>query len=103
MIHLTESELESAIREVIKRSVVDPEFRALAVKDGNSAIAKASGKSLPSGTMIHFVSNHGTSEKSFVLPDPISTPELLNEEALEQVAGGSCLVTSCGTSKVAEE
>ena len=101
--NLTNTELESAIREVIKRSVVDPDFRALAVKNGNLAISKASGKSVPSGTSISFISNYGSSGKSFVLPDPVANPELLKDEVLEQVAGGSCDVSSCGTSKVDEQ
>jgi hypothetical protein len=102
MAYLTESELESAIREVIKRSVIDPEFRALAIKNGNQAIAKASGKSLPSDTAITFISNQGSAGISFVLPDPVGNVELLSEETLEQVAGGSCEATSCGTSSVKE-
>src|SRR5438270_10942074 len=100
---LTEIEMQSAIREVIKRSVVDPEFRALAVKNGNQAITKTSGKSVPAGTNITFISNQRSAGKSFVLPDPVSNADTLSEEALEQVAGGPCEPTSCVTSKAAEE
>jgi hypothetical protein len=97
MNYLNETELDSAIREVIKRSVVDPEFRTFAMKNGNAAITKASGKSVPNGTTTTFVSNHGSKAKMFVLPNPVGSADLLSEEALEQVAGG-CTATSCGTS-----
>jgi hypothetical protein len=92
MNQLRDKELDSAIREVIKRSVVDPEFRKLAIKNANAAITKASGKSLPNGITINFVHNYGVSAKSYVLPDPAADPDLLSDEALEKVAGG------CGTS-----
>jgi hypothetical protein len=95
--NLSEKELEPAIREVIKRSVVDAEFRTLAVKNPNAAISKASGKSVPTGTTISFISNHGSASKTYVLPDPVSNPEQLTDAALEQVAGG-CTASNCGVS-----
>jgi hypothetical protein len=98
MNQLTETELASAIREVIKRSVVDPEFRTFAIKNGNEAITKVSGKSVPAGTILNFVSNENQQTKSYALPDPVGPHEELTEEALEQIAGGGCTVTSCGTS-----
>ena len=94
------SELNEAIREVLKRSVVDAEFRAKALANGNAAIEQVSGKSLAHGTSYTFISNAGAEVKAIVLPDPVSDANLLSEEELEQVAGGrmSCEATSCGTS-----
>ena len=99
MVELKETEVGAAIREVLKRSVADPDFRKLAEKDGAAAISKASGKSLPAGTTVSFVSNSGKVAKSVVLPDPVSDADSLSEEELEQVAGGmACGASSCATS-----
>ena len=92
-----ELEVNSAVREVIKRAVVDPDFRQLAVRDSKAAIAKVSNKKLPEGMSIQFIDNYGKSVKTIALPDPIKAQELTDEE-LEQVAGG-CTVSSCGVSK----
>jgi hypothetical protein len=98
MATLNSNELNEAIREVLKRTVVDSDFRTKAVADGNAAIVEVSGKSLPSNTSIAFVSNAGVDEKVIVLPDPITDANLLTEEELEEVAGGlmsGCTATSC--------
>ena len=98
-----EQELSTAVREVLKRSAVDPDFRQLAIKSSAAAFEKLGKRDLAAKMPISFVDNHGKSIKTIVLPDPISNPEALSDEALEQVAGGSCEVTSCGTSKVDEQ
>ena len=89
---MTEQEVQAAIRETIKRAVVDPSFREYALRDGNGAIAKASKKSLPSGINVQFVDNTGKSTKTVVLPDTAAHSGSLSEHELEQVAGG-CLIT----------
>lgn len=100
MEYLKEAELNAAIREVMKRVVVDADFRALALKDGNAAIEAVAGKTLEAGKTLTFISNEGSSSKAVVLPDPVSDASLLSEEELEQIAGGmkACGVSSCGTS-----
>src|SRR4051812_10436406 len=89
-------ELDRAIREVIKRSMVDPEFRAKALADGNAAISAVAGRS--AGFNITFIDNCGKSVKTIVLPDPVVEVDNLREEDLEQVAGGSMGQELCGTS-----
>jgi hypothetical protein len=89
---MTDQELQAAVRETIKRAVVDPSFRELAIRDGNAAINKTSKKGLPSGVNIQFVDNTGKPTKTIVLPDFVGTSESLSEHELEQVAGG-CLIT----------
>jgi len=89
---MTEQEIQAAVRETIKRAVVDPSFRELALRDGNAAINKASKKPLPSGVSIQFVDNTGKSTKTVVLPDFVGTSGTLSEHELETVAGG-CLIT----------
>lgn len=88
-----ETDLTSAIREVMRRASFDAEFRALALKDGDAAIAAASGRRLGPHAPYRFVDNSGP-VKTVVLPDFRSTYDELNEAELEEVAGG-CDVTSC--------
>jgi hypothetical protein len=93
-----EQELNAAVREVLKRSVVDPDFRQLAAKNSSAALEKVGGKDLAKAGQVTFIDNYGKSNKTIVLPDPIRNAEMLTEEDLERVAGGSCEATSCGTS-----
>jgi hypothetical protein len=96
---LNEHELNTAVREVLKRAVADSEFRTQAARDGNAAIGKVTGKQVPEGSKIEFVDNFGKSNKLIVIPDPVTSGQLAEEE-LEQVAGGvmtPCGASSCGT------
>jgi hypothetical protein len=83
-----DNEINSAVREVIKRAVVDPDFRQLAVRDGRAALAKASPTKLPEGVEFVFVDNYNKPIKTMALPDPVENAEGLMDEELEQVAGG---------------
>ena len=96
MSQMSEQELNTATREVLKRAVSDPEFRKLALRDSKAAYAKITDKQLPVGFHIQFIENYGKSTKTVVMPDPVAHPEQLTEEELEQVAGG-CGASSCGT------
>lgn len=51
----TLSNLDEAIAGVSRQSSVDPEFRTLALKDANAALAKVMGKPAPSDITIRFV------------------------------------------------
>lgn len=84
----TIDELEAVLAEVARRSSVDPDFRALALKDGASAIARVSGKAAPEGQKFRFVDNSG-SEKVIPLPDPVPDLEELSEAELAAIAGGA--------------
>ena len=87
------NELNSAVREVIKRAVVDPGFRQLAVQDSKAALAKVTTTKLPEGMGVQFVDNYNKPIKTLALPDPIANADELTDEELEDVAGG-CWVTS---------
>ena len=95
----TMQEIGEAVREVLKHSVNDPDFRQFAVTDARAAIRKVN-PSLDIDFRIRFIDNFGSDHKTIVLPDPISDAGNLSEEELEQIAGGkaSCFITSCGTS-----
>ena len=96
-----QNDLGAGIREVLKRSAVDPEFRQLAVSNGPKALA-AVDPSLSGVMDVTFIDNFNRTHKTVVLPDPVPDADSLSEEELEQVAGG-CGVSTCGTSKVAED
>jgi hypothetical protein len=89
------NEVNSAVREVIKRAVVDPDFRQLAVRDGRAALAKVSSTKLPGDVEIQFVDNYNKPIKTIPLPDPVASADELTEEELEGVAGGWCVFTIC--------
>lgn len=94
----TNEEMQEVVQEVLRRSSVDPEFRALALKDSASAMAKVTTKSLPSDVSFKFVDNSGK-VKTLALPDPLPeiTQEDLSEAELEAIAGGSAMTTSVAT------
>lgn len=83
----TEQELIQVVGEVLRRSTVDPEFRALAQKNPNAAVAKVTTRALPNDFTLQFHENSG-SVKHFILPDPVAGIEELSEEDLKAVAGG---------------
>lgn len=89
---MTESEIQSAVREVLKQSIVDPEFRKLAIQDGRGAISKVSTKTLPPDLDFRFMDNSGK-VKTVILPDPVTGATDLSDAELEQVAGG-CEINS---------
>ena len=91
MSELTGQELDRVLREVIKRTLTDTDFRAKALADGTAAVALVAGKSLPSDQKFKFVDNSNSSVHTVVLPDPIPEVDQLLDEDLEQVAGGSAI------------
>jgi hypothetical protein len=97
---MNEREVETVLRELVKRAIVSAEFRAKCLEDGPGAFALIAHKPLPSGMSIRFVANAGPFNRTYVLPDPIEEPEQLLAEDLEQVAGGvakELCGSSCGS------
>jgi hypothetical protein len=91
---MNNSEIDRAVREVVKRTVSDADLRLLAIEDGNAAITSVSGKPLPDELKVRFVDNYGKAIRTIVLPDPAFEIEHLRETDLEAVAGG--MVAPCG-------
>ncbi|MGY4688497.1 NHLP leader peptide family RiPP precursor [Salibacterium sp. K-3] len=77
---------EAVLQQVYKKAAADEAFRRLCLTDPNKAIKEASGMDVPEGMMVRFVENEGA-DATFVLPDPLSTGTL-DEDELEEVAGG---------------
>ena len=90
----TLQDLQFALTEVARRSAVDLDFRALALRDAKAAIAKVSQAPLPADVEIKFIDNSG-SVKTIVLPDPVAAGDL-SELELENVAGGAPMTLGAG-------
>lgn len=84
----TDDELNQVVGEVLRRTSIDPEFRALALKEPANAVGKVASKPLPANFGVQFHDNSGD-VKHIALPDPIPGIEELSEEELQAVAGGS--------------
>lgn len=89
----TTDELSEVLSEVLHRTSVDPQFRALAVKDSVAAISKVNPKPLPTDVTFKFIENTG-SVKYIPLPEPVPGVEELSAEELEAVAGGGAAPVS---------
>lgn len=83
----TNDELQQMLLKIIRRTAIDPEFRALALRDGSAAISKVTSKPLPKDITYQFVDNSGHI-RIVPLPDPVLDADELSECELEDVAGG---------------
>jgi hypothetical protein len=76
---------DDLLREVIERATTDREFRARLLNDPAAAIRHAFGVILPHNYRIRFMERPRELDALIVLP---AMGEELDEEDLEQVAGG---------------
>jgi hypothetical protein len=87
-------QLDEAVFQVMRRATVDPEFRSLALKNGNAALEKIS-PSLIDAPIVRFLDRSNPNPISvtmdLVLPDLVEAGEL-SEQELEQVAGGALAI-----------
>jgi len=83
--------VQETINEVRRRSTVDPDFRALALRDASAAVKKVSQTPLPPGVTFKFVDNSGP-ELTVPLPDTVPSDQL-SEMELENVSGGTFSVS----------
>jgi hypothetical protein len=87
----TNEELQAVIAEVARRSTIDPDFRALALKDAAAAISMVGGRPAPKDQSFRFVESSGD-QKVIALPDPVPDLEELSEAELVAIAGGDVRV-----------
>jgi hypothetical protein len=79
--------LSEIVIEVKRRSRIDSEFRALALKNPDAAVKQITSAALPTGVSVRFVDNSGP-VKTFSLPGVLQEIEQLSDLELEEVAGG---------------
>jgi hypothetical protein len=99
MAEWNEAEAQKTLAAVTKLARTDPEYRKLALRDPNAAIARVNPTPLPPGFKVRFVDNAGAN-LTLVLPDPVSKEGELSDAELEQVAGGGRCGASCAASCV---
>ena len=92
MAHWTDAEWNELFAEVTRRATVDPDFRALALKDANAALKSVATRPVPGDISVRFVDNSGTT-KTIPLPPAMPEIEELSELDLEAVAGGDVSVS----------
>ena len=98
MSSINDQELDRVLREVVKRSIVDADFRAKALSNGTAAVKAVSNKPIPEGYSFTFVESKRGQHRAIVLPAMASSKDQLLEEDLEQVAGGVALLDPCNGS-----
>jgi hypothetical protein len=54
---LTEEELRRAVRDIFRRSQIDPEFRVLCLSDPHEALRLTTGKAVPADLKIQFLNS----------------------------------------------
>jgi hypothetical protein len=96
LINIGGKDFNDSLSQVIRRASVDPEFRNLALKNGNAALEKLN-PGLTNAPVVRFLdrSNPSPFSVELVLPDLVEAGEL-SEQELEQVAGGAIPTTYHG-------
>lgn len=89
----TREKIDEVYLKTQQMSAMDEEFREELLKNPNEAIAKVAGEPVPADFKVKVLENDPNYSATFVLPPMIS--EELDEGALENVAGGSCLNDGC--------
>lgn len=90
----SQSEADRTLEEAKQRSVIDPEFRALALSNAMAALAKINPRPIPADS-VRFVESledleeiGNSSVLVVVLPPPGTSTDELSLEELENAAGG---------------
>jgi hypothetical protein len=94
----SQDELNRTIDEVKRRSLTDPQFRALALSQPRNALARINPKPLPPRLSLSFIDEAAPLNPSVdssgdivvALPLPIAKADELSDDELEQAAGGKC-------------
>jgi len=92
----SQEEFNRTIDEVKRRSLIDPDFRVLALSDSLAALAKINPKPLPAHVSLKFidgsveasVSPGSSPDLRIVLPAKVERADELSDTELEEAAGG---------------
>lgn len=90
----TQDQINEVYLKIQRLAATDEEFRRELLENSRAAIEKIAGESLPEDFNVKVIENDPQYTATFVLP-PMS-PDELDDEMLDMVAGGSCLVDGCG-------
>ncbi|MGZ7072108.1 MAG: hypothetical protein ACXVKL_06655 [Candidatus Angelobacter sp.] len=99
MSHWNDERFERVLEEVVKRAVLDPDFRRLALADSGQAIQKFDPTPLPQDLNLAFLEGDSVgfeicgSNRTVTLPAPLWASGELTDMELEEVAGADCLLT----------
>ncbi len=97
----TQEKINEIYMKVQRAAVTDEEFRTELLKDSSAAIEKLAGEELPKDFKVKVIENDPQYAATFVLPPMVS--DELNDEELDQVAGGTCFVDGCGADACAAD
>ena len=97
----TQEKINEIYLKVQQLASTDEEFRKELLDNSSAAIAKIAGEELPEDYKINVIENDPQYAATFVLP-PMA-PDELDDEALDMVSGGSCMVDGCGAEACAAQ
>lgn len=89
----TREKIDEVYLKVQQMAATDEEFREELLKTPETAVAKIAGEAVPEDFKVKVLENDPNYTATFVLPPLVS--EELDEDTLEKVAGGACVVDGC--------
>lgn len=90
----TQEQMSDAYQEVLKRAVVDEDFRKELLASPNAAIEKVTGLHVDDDYKIRIIEQDPAYQATFFLPEMVS--EEITPDELDAVVGGSCEANCCG-------
>ncbi len=88
---------DGILHDVTARATVDLDFRTRLLRDPSGTIKEEFGVTIPTGHQIRFIEKPAGVDTLIVLPDFHPAPDELDEDDLDQVAGGTGCVTENST------
>lgn len=95
----TQENLNSLYLKIQQMAVTDEEFRKALLENPNKVIEELIGEKLPEGFKVNIIENDPAYNATFVLPSFMG--EELEDEDLDQVAGGISVLAVISTCAVA--
>lgn len=86
----TQEKLNELYLIIQRKAITDEEYRRELLENADAVIEREMGTKLPEGMKFQVIESDPEYNATFVLPDMLS--EELDDEDLEQVAGGVCLL-----------
>lgn len=90
MMEWTQEKLNELYQKIQRKAMTDEEYRKELLDNADAVIEKEMGEKLPEGMKFQVIESDPEYNATFVLPDMLS--EELEDEELEQVAGGVSVI-----------